>query len=189
MTSQKATFVSAFLMNPWIAPCLILLLPIALTFWFRWFTLRSSDNEQGNTWTDYRSFSRFILAASVTAWWVEWEMRGRSALPSILVRYLPGTLETSSAEFLLFWIAPVMCLGLFLLFSLSTDRTLLKQRRSLFEMVRRTWWRLVSFVIPLQLVAAGFTDIFDGKTRGIAWLVSAGAVHRIGTGFLERAEG
>jgi len=56
-------------------------------------------------------------------------------------------------------------------------------------MVRRTWWRLVSFVVPLQMVAAGFTAIFEGKISGTAWLLSAGVVSRIGTGFLRRAEG
>lgn len=56
-------------------------------------------------------------------------------------------------------------------------------------MGRRAWWRLASFVIPLQMVAAGFTAIFEGKISGTAWLVSAGEVSRIGTGFLRRAEG
>jgi Zn-dependent protease with chaperone function len=47
----------------------------------------------------------------------------------------------------------------------------------------------VSFVIPLLLVASGFEAILDRKVRGIAWLLIAGVVSKVGTGFLRRAEG
>jgi STE24 endopeptidase len=39
------------------------------------------------------------------------------------------------------------------------------------------------------MIAVGFETIFDGKPWGIAWLLSAGIVAKIGTGFLRRAEG
>jgi Zn-dependent protease with chaperone function len=47
----------------------------------------------------------------------------------------------------------------------------------------------VSFVIPLLMLAAGFEIILDRELRGIAWLLAAGVVSIIGTGFLRRAEG
>jgi Zn-dependent protease with chaperone function len=56
-------------------------------------------------------------------------------------------------------------------------------------MAWRTWWKLASFLIPLQLLAAGFTAIFEGRMSGTVWLLGAGVVARIGTGFLRRAEG
>jgi Zn-dependent protease with chaperone function len=80
-------------------------------------------------------------------------------------------------------------LAIFLFSCYAIDKKLLEQRWSLFEIARRTWWRLASFVIPLQMVAAGFTAIFEGKISGTAWLLSAGVVSKIGTGFLRRAEG
>jgi Zn-dependent protease with chaperone function len=174
---------------PLLVPCAILLLPIALTLLFGWYALRAHDANPRTVWADYRGFGRFILAATVAGWWVEWDFRGRSELPPILVRNWPGTLGTSSAEILLFWVAPVASLAIFLFSCYAIDKTLLKQRWSLFEIARRTWWRLASFVIPLQMVAAGFTAIFEGKISGTAWLLSAGVVSKIGTGFLRRAEG
>jgi Zn-dependent protease with chaperone function len=129
------------------------------------------------------------MAATVAGWWVEWDFRGRSELPPILVHYRPWELGTTSAEILFFWVAPMASLAIFLFSCYAIDRTFLKQRWSLFEMARRTWWRLASFVIPLQIVAAGFTAIFEGKISGTAWLVIAGVISRIGTGFLRRAEG
>jgi len=35
-------------------------------------------------------------------------------------------------------------------------------------MAWRTWWKLASFLIPLQLLAAGFTAIFEGRMSGTA---------------------
>ena len=48
---------------------------------------------------------------------------------------------------------------------------------------------MASFVVPLQMVAMGFQDIFDGAGRGIAWIIGAGLVARLGVIFLRRAEG
>jgi Zn-dependent protease with chaperone function len=175
--------------GPLLVPCAILLLPIALTVVFWWSALRARDAERRTVWPDYRGFGRFILAATVAGWWMEWDFRGRSELPPIIVRIWPGTLGTSLAEVLLFWVAPIASLAVFLFSCYAIDRTLLKQRWSLFDMARRTWWRLASFVIPLQMVAAGFTAIFEGKVSGTAWLLGAGVLSRIGTGFLRRAEG
>lgn len=164
-------------------------MPIVLTLLFWRYALRARDANRKTVWADYRGFGRFILAATVTGWWVEWDFRGRSELPPILVRNWPGTLGTSSAEALVFWVAPMASLFIFLFSCYAIDRTLLKQRWSLFEMGRRARWRLASFVIPLQMVAAGFAAIFDGRISGTAWLVSAGVISRIGAGFLRRAEG
>jgi Zn-dependent protease with chaperone function len=172
-----------------LVPCVILFLPLALTLLFCWLALRASDTERRTVWTDYRGFSRFILAATVACWWIEWNFGGRFQLPQITTRIWLGTIGTSSAEVLLFWVAPLTSLAIFLFSCYAIDRKLLKQRWSLLEMARRTWWRSVSFVIPLQMIAAGFTAIFEGRISGTAWLLSAGVVSKIGTGFLRRAEG
>ena len=47
----------------------------------------------------------------------------------------------------------------------------------------------MSFVIPLLMVASGFTLIFSGKTVGTVWLISAGVISLVGTAFLRSAEG
>jgi Zn-dependent protease with chaperone function len=174
---------------PLLAPGVILLLPVALTLLFWRLALRASETERRTVWTSYRRFSRFILAATVAGWWIEWDFLGRSELPPIIVHNWPGPLGASLAEILAYWGGPLAGLSIFLFLCYAIERSLLKQRWSLFEMARRTWWRLASFVIPLQMVAAGFTAIFEGKISGIAWLLNAGLVSRIGTGFLRRAEG
>jgi len=189
VTSGLRTLSAAAPSVPFLVPLAILLLPIALTLLFWRYALLARDADRRIVWADFRAFGRFILVATVAGWWIEWDFRGRSELPPILVRNWPGTLGTSSAGILLFWVAPVASLAIFLFSCYAIDKALLKQRWSLFEIARRTWWRLASFVIPLQMVAAGFTAIFEGKISGTAWLLSAGFVSKIGTGFLRRAEG
>jgi Zn-dependent protease with chaperone function len=167
----------------------ILLLPILLTICFGWVVLRSSQREQTKTWLVWRGFGRFVLAATVAAWWVTWDLGGRSEIPGTLARRFPATWDRSSVEALLFWLLPVASLGLFLVTCYVVDRTVLKQRWSFVVLLRRAWWRLVSFVIPLLMVASGFTLIFSGKIVGTVWLITAGIISRVGTAFLRRAEG
>jgi Zn-dependent protease with chaperone function len=166
----------------------ILLLPIILTCCFGW-AASHFQTGQTKTWSVYRGFGRFILAATIAGWWVTWYLGVRSALPAALVRKSLGTFESSTAETILFWVPPIVSLGIFLILCYIVDRKLLRQRWSFTQLLWRAWWRLVSFVIPLLMVAVGFRAIFDGRFVGIVWLGSAGIVSRIGTGFLRQAEG
>jgi hypothetical protein len=80
-------------------------------------------------------------------------------------------------------------LGVFLFLCSEVDRTVLRLKWTAVDSVQQVWWRLISFVIPLLMLAAGFELILDSEIRGIAWLLAAGVVSKIGTGFLRRAEG
>lgn len=167
----------------------ILLLPVVLTFCLGWPAFHSHQREQIETWLVWRRLGRFVLAATVAGWWVTWDLGGRSEMPAALVREFPGTFDPSNLEAPLFWLLPLVSLGVFLVTCYLVDRTVLKQRWSFVALLRRAWWRLVSFVIPLLMLASGFTLIFIGKTVGTVWLITAGIISRIGTAFLRRAEG
>jgi Zn-dependent protease with chaperone function len=80
-------------------------------------------------------------------------------------------------------------LGIFLFLCSEVDKTVLRLKWTAADSLRQAWWKLVSFVIPLLMVAAGFGFILDKKLGGIAWLLVAGVASKIGTGFLIRAEG
>lgn len=167
----------------------ILLLPIILAFCLGWFALHSREREQIKAWLVWRGLGRFVLAVTVAGWWVTWDLGGRSEIPAALMRQFSGTFDASSLEVLLFWLFPVVSLSVFLVTCYVVDRTVLKQRWSFAALLRRAWWRLVSFVIPLLMVASGFTLVFSGKIVGTVWLITAAVISRIGTVFLSRAEG
>jgi Zn-dependent protease with chaperone function len=167
----------------------ILLIPLLLTFGFGWAAFHSDQRERAKTWLVWRGHGRFILAATVAAWWVVWDLGGHAEIPATLVRRFRGTWDRSSVEALLFWLPPVASLGVFLVVCYVVDRAVLKQRWSFVVLIRRAWWRLVSFVIPLLMVASGFTLIFTGRLVGTVWLITAAIVSLVGTGFLRLAEG
>jgi Zn-dependent protease with chaperone function len=175
--------------SPLFFPGAILLLPVVLTLCFRRISLQSQEAEEKTIWAAYRAFGRFILAITVASWWVLWDLHGRSSLISVIGHTRPGALETSSEATPLFWVPPIVSLGIFLLLCNTADKTILNLKWTTADTFRQVWWRLMSFVIPLLMVAAGFSTILDGKVKGIGWLLAAGAVSKVGTGFLRRAEG
>lgn len=130
--------------------------------------------EQGeqDVWSRYRQLSRFILATTVGAWWAACDFSGLAS---------PDTLR--------FWIPPLIGLGIFLSLAYSTDATMMNLKWTLIDLLRLTWWRLISFVVPLLLIAEGFEDVLRGDLWGCAWIGSAGFIAIIGTAFLRRAEG
>ena len=152
----------------------VLLLPTAATLWFRWVSLRADETKRRPIWSAFRRFGRFILTATVAVWWVLWDLAARSP---------------SSVQSWRFWLAPAVSLGIFLLLCAEIDRAVLRLKWTTADSVRQAWWRLASFVIPLLMLTAGFELILSREVRGIAWILAAGVVSKIGTGFLRRAEG
>ena len=175
--------------NQLFIPAAVLLLPIGVTLWFRWTVLRADEAKQRLIWSGYRSFGRFILAVTVAAWWITWDLAGMSSFVSVVVRTWPRAIEISSAASWRFWLPPAASLGIFLILCYGGDKTVLRLKWTTADTLRQAWWRLVSFVIPLLMVAAGFEFILDRDLSGIAWLLFAGVVSIVGTGLLRRAQG
>jgi Zn-dependent protease with chaperone function len=164
----------------------LLLLPILLTLCFRWAALQREETEQKRVWAVNRRWGRFILIGTVIGWWVTWGSGGRSALISAVASKWPNA---SPDETLLFWVPPTVSLGLYLFLCNTVDQRILRLKWTLTDALRRAWWKLVSFVIPLLLVAAGFDALMEKKVRGIVWLMIAGLISKVGTVFLRWAEG
>jgi Zn-dependent protease with chaperone function len=162
------------LANLWAVAGAVLLLPTAATLWFRWAAFHADEAKQRAIWAGFRRFGRFILTVTVAVWWVLWDLAGTSL---------------SSVQSWHFWLPPAVSLGLFSFLCSEVDKTVLRLKWTTADSVRQTWWKLISFVVPLLMLAAGFDLILDGEMRGIVWLIVAGVVSKIGTGFLRRAEG
>jgi len=148
----------------------------------------SGENGFAGLWYRWRSLDRFVLAATVAAWWVAWDLgAGREMTAALQGRFL--NLGSTSAQPFLFWLLPVLSLNVFLLICYSVARKLEKQRWSFAALVWRAWWGVASFVIPLLMAACGFDLVFQGRIIGIFWLMAAGVVYRIGTGVSRIANG
>jgi Zn-dependent protease with chaperone function len=171
-------------------PICVLILPIVLTLCFRWMALHQmTEAHRRSVWASYRQHSRFILAITEAIWWVVWDLQGREGMIALGKLHLLKSNESSSSEALLFWIPPVVSLGMFLLLCRAVDKVLLRLKWKFSQSVQQVWWTLVSFVIPLLMVTAGFSSLMDRKVRGIGWLIAAGALARLGTAFLRLSQG
>jgi|SRR6266850_1623194 len=190
MNDQLATFLASRPVDALFLPIGILVLPILLTLSFRQIALnQQTEPERNRIWASYREFTHFILVLTVAAWWVIWDLRGRDDLVSVIGSHWLQTVETSSLEAILFWIPPTVSLGIFLSLCRAVDKIVLRLKWTAHQILVQVCWILVSLVIPLLMVAAGFSNILDRKLGGIAWLISAGVISRVGTAFLRLAQG
>ena len=190
MACQLATFLTSSPVNLLLLPMGILILPILLTLSFREIALnQQTEAQRKRVWASYREFSRFILVVTVAAWWVIWDLRGRDDLVSVIGTHWLQTVETSSSEASLFWMPPTVSLGIFLLLCRAVDKIVLRLKWTAQQTLMQVCWTLVSFVVPLLMVAAGFSSILDRRLGGTVWLIGAGVISRVGTAFLRQAQG
>lgn len=168
-------------------PYALLLLPLAATVAFRQAAMQHTNKERAAIWLRYRRLNRFVMLVTVAGWSAIWELAGGSS--QVPTRTWAIFRLLHSFGLLGFWLPPVVGLGLHLLLCFSTDKTVFNLRWSAVDIARQAWWRTVSFVAPLLMVVTAFDAIFDGKARGIAWLIGAGLAARIGTIFFQQAEG
>ena len=189
MANQVATFIVALGRDPVLLLGAILLLPIILTSCFRHLAFRAREELRKEAWAAYRKSARLIVLISVASWWLTWCWRGGSELISKVGEKFPSTFETPFSQSQLFWLPITVSMWIFLFQCYTVDKTILRLKWTVTDTLRHAWWTVVKFVIPLLMVAAGFDSILDGKLRGFVWLIAAGVIAKIGTGFLRRAEG
>jgi len=159
--------------------------PVILTTVFGMVSLLIKSDRK-SFWANYRKFETFILLATTAAWWIQWDLADGSSPRSM--GWLIET-DTRSLNSWHFWLPPTISLFLFLFLSYEVGRVVRKLRWTTFNSVLRAWWKVVSFVTPLLMVAAGLELLLNKKLLGVLWLVVAGPVSRIGTALLRRTEG
>ncbi len=189
MAYLAGAFMSVNMGRKLIVSATILVLPLALALWFRHAAQQRTEEQRATVWLGYHRLSRFVMAATVAAWWAIWDLNRFADLLPAFVPRLSAWLEPSSVETLLFWIPPIVSTGGFLVLAYFTDAALLKLKWTFIDVLRLVWWRLTSFVVPLLMIATGFDDIFHGELWGSAWIGMAGIIATIGTIYLRKAEG
>jgi Zn-dependent protease with chaperone function len=184
LDSQFLVEHNAFSLLP---PIVILILPIALSGWYRHESLQKSGEDRTAIWFAYRGQGRLILLTTLALWWALWDLDG-GWLASFKTG--PSWLSLlSDHQHLLFSIPPITSCLLLQVLNFSTDKTISGLHWSQMAIVRRAWWSVVLNVISMLMVAAGFEAIYAGRYWGILWLVGAAVIHRIGLIFLRLAEG
>jgi len=162
------------------APVVVLLAPIALSAWYRHKAMCLAGEARGRVWYGYRRFARFVLLSTLAIWWALWDLNSGSARGFSAMQKHPH----------LTFAAPVIA-SLFALqwLNYSTGRAVAELHWSAAALLRLAWWNVVQNVMPILMIAAGFEALFVGRIAGVAWIIGAATVHRIGMIFLRLAEG
>lgn len=167
----------------------VLIAPIILALRFLRRALRSRAASGEEQRAAPRGFFRFVVVVAVAAWCAIWDFHGKADLIATIVQKWPRAIREYGVGTALFWIPPVISLGIALVLTASANKTVLRLKWTFADTIWQTTWRLVSFVIPLLLVSVGISALLDRNVRGVGWLIFAGIVAKVGTGFLRRAEG
>jgi Zn-dependent protease with chaperone function len=176
------------LSNPLSAFLAILLLPVLITFSFRYYARKADDSERTSRWIACRRWIHIILLGMVAAWWALWDFeRGLALIPRLAPRL--SWIDPALVEPLLFWGLPIGGVAVVQLICYSLDKTFLRRRWTMIDVLRLTCWRTLCPTVALLSVATGFGAIYDRRLTGILWLVYAAILAMVGTMSLSFAEG
>ncbi len=153
---------------------LLLLSPLAMVFWFRRRARGVSEESKPAIVFAYGRFLRWTAMGGALVWWSAIDLLHADRLAGLL---LPANFSSDSAivsiaPWLLLWLPPATIY--FLCLVLSTPIQLLRgATRTWRQAVRRSFWTVARFVIPVSFVALGFAELPSGS--GITVLLFVGA--------------
>jgi Zn-dependent protease with chaperone function len=156
------------------SPILVFLLissfPLASILWIQYKARQIDEASVRSKWTILRRWIRIFLILVV---------------PALLA--LSDFLRFEHYTFFACALASAVALVHFLCY--NSDRTFIKSKWTLVDLVRLSFWHTISPTVALTFLAVGLDVISDHQLIGFAWLLVAGVVSRIGTIQLNYAEG
>ena len=180
---------AAVLAQPTADIVIALFLPGTIMLCFRLAVLIQAERSRKAVWVKYRQATRFLMAATLAAWWAAWDLFSLGHLLAARLPHLSVELGTEFAQLLLFCVPPLAAVGTALLLAYSSDAAFLGLKWTVVDFCKLVFWRLMNFSIPLLMVALGCDDLWDGKLLGSLWICIAGIAAVAGRIGLRRAEG
>lgn len=155
---------------------LLLLVPMAVTFWFRRRALAATDDSKPTVVFAYRRFITSALWGGALVWWIavdvlQVDVWVQSLLPQY---YTNGALEWFLPWFLL-WLPPAIVY--FICLAFSPVHLLRGTTRTQAEALNQSFWSLARLVVPTALIIAAILEL-DSVPRlavalFIAWVVTS----------------
>ncbi len=167
----------------------ILMMPLALALGAHVFSLLHQPSERTGVWLRFLVFSRLVMATTIAVWWAIWDSNLLAEVRVSIDAHFADWFAPLLTEWLAFFVPPVVGLGLYLIFANIVSAVVLKQRLTLIDVLKLAWWRLVSFAVPLLLIAIAADGVLQGELLGAIWIVVAGVCAIVGMIFYRRAEG
>lgn len=165
-----------------------LVLPIALTVWFRSCALRANELERPTKWIVYGQWLQVIYICTVAVWWSLWDFQ---RVPELARTQLLGmtSLDPALATLILFLVLPLGAVAIARLIAAAAGRTFFATKWTATDLVSVTFWGTASSTLVFLLVAIGFDAAYSRSWTGILWVIAAGFLRVVGMSRYRRAEG
>jgi Zn-dependent protease with chaperone function len=165
-----------------------LVVPIAMTVWFRSRALRVNELERPTKWILYGQWLQVIYICAIAVWWSLWDFQRVAPRARTQLLGLPF-LDPALATLTLFLVLPLLAIAIARLIGAAASRRIFASKWTATDLVRRTFWGTASSTLVFLLVAIGFNAAYSRSWTGILWVIAAGFFRMVGLSRLRRAEG
>lgn len=154
----------------------LLLVPIAITFWFRRRAFAVTDDSKPTVVFAYRRFITSALWGGALVWWIAVDVLHVDVLVQSLLpqRYTNGALAWFLPWFLL-WMPPAIVY--FICLAFSPVHLLRGTTRTQAEALNQSFWSVVRLVVPTALVIAAILELDSAPRLAVAlfmaWIVTS----------------
>jgi Zn-dependent protease with chaperone function len=154
----------------------LLLVPVAITLWFRRRALTVTDDAKPTVVFAYRRFITSALWGGALAWWIALDLLHVDVLvQSLLLQRSTNGALAWFLPWLLLWIPPAIVY--FICLAFSPVHLLRGTTRTQAEALNQSFWSVARLVVPAALVIAAILEL-DGAPRlavvlFMAWIVTS----------------
>jgi Zn-dependent protease with chaperone function len=167
---------------------LVLLLPVALTFWFRRRSLTAPDEVKTAIWFAHRRFLTWTALWGTLVWWTALDLLRANELLRFLLPPWEWSDAAGSAIFpwVLLWIPPTVIYFLCLALS-SPMQSLRGTQRTQRQILNQSFWAVARFVFPLSFVCLGIAEMLNAPRIAVLLIVAGIVTGKYATGRFIRA--
>ncbi|MGB7024499.1 MAG: M48 family metalloprotease, partial [Candidatus Acidiferrales bacterium] len=154
----------------------LLLVPIAITFWFHRRALNVPDDSKPTVVFAYRRFITLALWGGALIWWIAIDVLHVDVLVQSLLpqRYIHGALAWF-LPWLLLWMPPAIVY--FVCLAFSPVHLLRGTTRTQAEALNQSFWSVARLVLPTALVIAAILELDSAPRLAVAlfmaWIVTS----------------
>lgn len=174
--------------EPISAFAIILLVPVALTFWFRYTASRCVESERKTKWITSSRWLRVILLCIPAALCVLWDVEARST-PFHAISFRSTGIDPVLLQLFSFWAPALGTIAAVKLICYAHSRTIFGDRWTASDLLRLAGWSTLSPVVAILLVIAAFHQFYDRNLIGVVWLIAAAICFLVGQIAFQSATG
>jgi Zn-dependent protease with chaperone function len=157
----------------------LLLVPVALTFWFRRRASTAPEEARPVVSFAYRRFLTRLLLLGSLIWWAALDLlKANEFVAFILPNHWTASNMATVLPWFLLWIPPAVVYFTCLVLSSPMHR-LRGTNFTQGEILNRAFWSVARLMVPMPLIVLGLTEVFSNERVGLPLVIAGFASIRI----------